>query len=128
MVNVRIHAEIMNQIEVFDIEKESVIKTVPSNPMIQAEAENILKHIHDIYKKINPIPKKGLMMKIPIKPMIHVKNQWMDSLVDEMIIFYPEDEEPYIMTYDDENHFFFFTISNRKSANEFIINILSSSQ
>lgn len=123
-----IFAETTNQIEIFDIEKGAVIKTVPPNPIFQTESAKILKNIKDIYKKVNPIPKKGLMAKIPLNPMIPVQNKWLHSLVDEVIIFFPEDEEPYIMTFDDENNYYFFTINNANLTSEFIVKILSLSQ
>ena len=121
-------AETTKQIEIFDIEKGAVIKTVPPNPIFQTEAAKILKNIKGIYKKVNPIPKKGLMVKIPLNPMISVQNQWLHTLVDEIIIFFPEDEDPYIMTFDDENNYYFFTINNPKSTSEFILRTLSLSQ
>ena len=121
-------AEKTNQIEIFDIEKGAVIKTVPSNPSFQSESAKILNSIKDIYKKVNPIPKKGLMVKIPLNPMIPVQNQWLHALVDEIIIFFPEDEDPYIMTFDDENNYYFFTINNPRSTSEFILRTLSLSQ
>lgn len=124
----RTFAATTNQIEVFDIEKGSVIKTVPPNPIFQTEASKILNSIKDVYKKINPIPKKGLMVKIPLSPMIPVQNQWIHSLVDEIIIFFPEGEKPYIMTFDDENNYYFFTISNPDAISEFILRTLSLSQ
>ncbi len=121
-------AETSKQIEIFDIEKGTVIKTVPLNLIFQTESAKILNSIKDIYKKVNPIPNKGLMVKIPLNPMIPVQNQWLTSHVDEIIIFLPEDEEPYIMTFDDENNVYFFTINNQNSVSEFILKTLSLSQ
>lgn len=116
-------AEVNSQIEIFEIEKGTVI-TVPSNDLFQLEAVNILKDIKDVYKKLNPIPNKGMMVKIPVNPMIPIQNQWMNSLIDEVIIFFPEDDEPYIMTYDDENNFYFFSINQSKLATEFVFKLL----
>lgn len=120
----QILAQKNNQIEIFDIEKGTILKAVPSNDLFQLEAANILKDIKDIYKKINPIPQKGMMVKIPVNPMIPIQNQWMNSLIDEVIIFFPEGDEPYIMTYDDENNFYFFSINQSKLTTDFVLRLL----
>ena len=108
-------AQTPNQIEVFDVEKGAVLKSIPVNPLFHKKATTILHSIQDLYKKVNPIPKKGMMVKIPLNPIIHVKNKWIDSTVDEVIVFFPEDEEPYIMIYDEENNYYFFSIDNHKA-------------
>lgn len=118
-------AQTNNQIEIFDIENGTVIKTIPINSSLQAEVEHMLKNINEVYKKINPIPKKGMMAKIPLNPMIPVENQWMHSLIDEVIIFFPEEEEPYVMTYDDENNFYFFTLTDSQLPIDFLIKMFN---
>ncbi|WP_102272997.1 hypothetical protein [Cytobacillus massiliigabonensis] len=118
-------AKINRSIEIYDINQEMVIKTITNSPLIRKESELILQGINDIYKKFNPIPEQGLLVKVPLEPAIHVSNQWINTLVDELIIFYPEDEEPFILVYDDENNTYFFTIS-QKSAAETLIALLFS--
>ncbi|MBU8880463.1 hypothetical protein BGM26_16030 [Bacillus sp. FJAT-29790] len=105
-----------NQIEIFDIEKRTIIKTIPTNPDIQSVAGKFLSEIKDLYKNINPIPKKGFMVKIPLDPSIKVHNQWINDLIDEVIIIFPIEGSPYIMTYDDQNNTYFFTINNIVNA------------
>ncbi|QED46713.1 hypothetical protein [Cytobacillus dafuensis] len=107
-----IYGQNVGQIEIFDIEKGMVTHTVPMTPTIQKNIEEIVKEIHDVYKKFNPIPNKGQMIKIPLNPPIPVQNQWLHSLIDEIIIFLPEEGKPFIMTYDDENHTYFFISNN----------------
>ncbi|WP_075981874.1 hypothetical protein [Bacillus massilinigeriensis] len=104
------HSQGLNQVEIFDLEKGKVIKTVPVSQVTQNEAEKYLKGINRIYVKLNPIPKKGHMIKIPLEPQVLVKNQWMESYVNEIIIVFPIKEQPYLMLFDDENnsHFLYF--------------------
>ncbi|MED3573086.1 hypothetical protein [Cytobacillus praedii] len=110
-------------IEIYNIEQETVIKTITVNPFIQKDSDKILQEIGGIYKKFNPLPEKGLLVKIPLDPAIHVANQWVNTLVDELIIFYPEEDEPFILIYDDENSTYFFTV-DRKVPEEILFTLL----
>ncbi|KOP71128.1 hypothetical protein AMS60_24065 [Bacillus sp. FJAT-21945] len=116
-------AQMKNVIEIYDIEQEIVIKTITKNPLIQKASEKTLQGISDIYKNFNPLPEKGLMAKIPLDPATHVVNQWVNTVVDELIIFFPEEAEPFIMIYDDENTTYFFSI-NQKVNTEILSTLL----
>ena len=106
-----IHAqEKSERIEVYHIDKAKVIKELPSTAAIHKEAEKYLSNIAGIYKKINPIPRKGYIVRIPLRPPLKVQNEWIHTLADEMNIFYPIEEDPYIMMFDDENNLYFFTM------------------
>ncbi|MFD1739408.1 hypothetical protein ACFSCX_23280 [Bacillus salitolerans] len=102
-------AQTNQQIEIFDINKGKVIKTVQLNSDLQQEVKNFLYEITSIYVKSNPIPNSGFMIRIPLEPNVMVKNRWFYDLVDEVIIIYSGQEEPYLMIYDDENKSYFFT-------------------
>lgn len=110
------HAQMNGSIQIYDVDQEIVIKTITMNPFIRKDSEKILQGINDIYKKFNPIPDKGLLVKIPLNPAIQVKNQWINTLVDELIIFYPEEEDPFILVYDDENNTYFFSVDRKVTA------------
>lgn len=96
-------------IEIFDINKECVVKKVHSNPAIQKEVELYLKGITDIYTKFNPIPNKGYMIKIPLEVPIAVQNKWISTFVDEVIIIVPEGQGRYLMVFDNKDRALFFT-------------------
>ncbi|WP_338753185.1 hypothetical protein [Bacillus sp. FJAT-52991] len=96
-------------VEVFSIEQEKVIKTVPSNASIQKEAANYLANITDIYRKVSPIPKEGTMVKIPLSPEVQVKNRWVDTKVNQVIVVIGKNEEPFLMIFDDKNNLHLFT-------------------
>lgn len=95
------------QVEIYDVAKRKVIHSKPISFITQKEAAKYIKGIDDIYVKVNPIPKAGQMIKIPLEPPIAVKNEWMDSLVDEVIVIFPKGEKPYLMMFDDENQYHF---------------------
>ncbi|MBC5635215.1 hypothetical protein H8S33_00110 [Ornithinibacillus sp. BX22] len=104
-----VNAQSITNVELFDIEKNEIIKTTKPNRKIQLEVEKIIKEIDDIVRKLKPIPDKGYMIRIPLKPSIQLENQWVYALIDEVIIIIPEDEEPYLLLFDDENKTHFFT-------------------
>lgn len=107
--NTDIDAQGTIQLELFDIQQGKVIQTAPSSSAIQDEARTYLNSIDNIYVKLNPIPEKGVMIKIPLEQSFQVENQWMNSLVDEIIVIFSKEEKPYLLTFDDENHLHVFT-------------------
>ncbi|RLL43667.1 hypothetical protein D8M04_12140 [Oceanobacillus piezotolerans] len=97
-----------SQIEVFDIEKGEVTKKVEMNPSIQAEVEMFLENINEAYHKFDPIPKEGKLIRVPLQPSVTVENEWVHTLIDEVIIISPKSGEPHLMLFDDENNIHFF--------------------
>lgn len=108
-----VNAQTRPNIELLDIEKNEITKTVPTNPKIQFEAEKIIKEIDNVVKKLKPIPDKGYMIKIPLEPSHRVENKWIYALIDEMIIIIPKNEKPYLLLFDDENKSYFFTFDSK---------------
>ncbi|MDR4890271.1 hypothetical protein RGU12_22475 [Fredinandcohnia sp. QZ13] len=97
------------EIQIFDINQDMVIKHLPVSTDIQQEVEYILKGINGVYVKYNPIPNTGLMIRIPLEPTIMVRTQWFDDLVDEVTLIFTDQESPYLMVFDDENKPYFLT-------------------
>lgn len=104
-----VSAQSITEIEIFDIEKNKIIK-IQKNPKIQLETKKIIKEIDNIVTKFNPIPDKGYLVKIPLTPSLQLKNKWVNTSIDEVIIIIPEDEKPYLLIIDNENKPHFFTI------------------
>jgi len=108
-----VSAQSTTNIELLDIEKNNIIKTTPTNPKIQLEAEKIIKEIDNVVQKLNPFPDNGYMVKIPLGPSLRLENKWVNALIDEVIIIIPEDEKPYLLIFDDENKSYFFTFETK---------------
>lgn len=100
------------KIEVFEIAKGKVIKEVPINREIQMEIEHYLKEISGVYQKVKPIPSAGIMIKIPLDPVVRVENQWLTQFIDEVIIILPADGNPVLMI-PDEKRVLFFTFKGK---------------
>lgn len=96
------------QIEIFYIDKGKVIKELPSNEVIEQEVATILAGITDLYRGFEPIPPKGHMIKIPLEKPVKVKNEWLDDLINEVILIFPEYENPHLMVFGDDNSHYFF--------------------
>ncbi|MFN7253427.1 MAG: hypothetical protein ACK4M9_22040 [Anaerobacillus sp.] len=105
-----VYAKSSKSVQILDIEKSEIIKTVPSSSLVQFEAEKFLKEIDSVVKKFKPIPESGYLIKIPLEPSFHLENKWVNTLTDEIIVIIPDDENPYLLTFDDENKSWFFTI------------------
>jgi hypothetical protein len=108
-----VNAQSNKNIELLDIEKNEIIKTTPTNSNIQLEAEKIINEIDCVVKKLEPIPDKGYMIKIPLEPSYQLENKWVNALIDEVIFIIPETEKPFLLTFDDENNPWFFTFQTK---------------
>lgn len=123
-----VKAQNQNLVLVLDIKTNKIIKTTPPNPNVQLETVKIMKAIDGVVKKINPIPNKGLMVKIPLEPSFHLQNKWVNALIDEVIIIIPENEMPYLLLYDDENNSYFCTFDTKIDMLINTLNIPSTSE
>jgi hypothetical protein len=108
-ISLQAQANPTGKVEIFHINKGKVIKRVPLNRAIQKDVVTITENINDLYREIEPIPKKGYMVKIPLEQAVMVKNEWLEDLIGEVILIFPEYENPHLMLFNDENIPFFFT-------------------
>ncbi|RAS71828.1 hypothetical protein [Priestia endophytica] len=95
-------------VEVFDLTQSKVVKITPTNEVLQKEAEKSIRSITLLSKKVSPLPRKGALVRIPLDPAVSIRNEWMDDLVDEVIIIFGEREKPLLMVFTDENRTLFF--------------------
>lgn len=109
------------QIEIFDIYKGKVIKAMPAKEGIQEEIYKLLSTVTGLYPELEPIPDKGYMVKVPLEPPINLKNQWLDDKVAEVIVIFPEYENPHLMAFDSKSNTFFFTFNG--SVDDFLTKI-----
>lgn len=103
-------------IELFDIGKEQVVRSIPSDASIQKEAESCLQGITNIYVRFRPIPSKGYMVKIPLENPVQVDNPWVKCLVDQIILVFPGEEKPYLLVFDNRNRLTCLTFEGKTDA------------
>ncbi|KHF37748.1 hypothetical protein LQ50_25585, partial [Halalkalibacter okhensis] len=84
----------------------------------RSKTELYLKNINDLYKKFKPMPRKGLLVRVPLEPSVSLKNDWVNTSVNEVIFIFPSNEPPLLLTFDKENTPYFFTFT--KNINDFL--------
>ncbi|KAJ49721.1 hypothetical protein BD780_001566 [Clostridium tetanomorphum] len=108
---INVYGKQYKSIEIFDINKNNVIKNIESSSEIEKQVKNYLQNIKGIYGKFNPIPDKGYMIKIPLDTPIAIQNTWISSFIDEVIMIFPENEPPYLMVLDNEERSIFLSFN-----------------
>lgn len=108
---VNIYAKDYNEIEIYDIKKDKLIRTVHSSSEIQNLVINYLEGIDGIYAKLNPIPKEGYAIKVSLDSPVVLQNQWVNRIVDEAIIVLPKEEGPkaFCIIFEEEDKLMCFT-------------------
>lgn len=96
-------------VEIFDINKNCVIKTVQVDSSVQRQVEEYFKGITGIYAKFDPIPDKGYMVRVPLEKPVMIKNKWINTFVEETIIIFPQNEKAYLMVFDNKDRVLFFS-------------------
>ncbi|MFS0861067.1 hypothetical protein [Fredinandcohnia sp. 179-A 10B2 NHS] len=97
-------------IEIFDISKGKVVMDDQVTNELQQDVQEFLNGITGVFTQLKPIPEKGFMVKIPIDPTM-VQNKWFNDVVDEVILIFPDYENPYLLVFDDENNPRIFTFT-----------------
>ncbi|WP_409271837.1 hypothetical protein V1499_19595 [Neobacillus sp. SCS-31] len=95
-------AQTNRQIELFDIAKGKVVMTAQPNPKVHEEVGKFLAGITGAYPKLNPVPREGFIIRVPLEPSVKVKTQLFTGPVDEVIIIFPAYENPHLMFFDDK--------------------------
>ena len=99
-------------VEIFDIVKGEVIKTVQSNAAIEREVQSYLNNITGMYVKVNAFPEKGYIIRVPLESDEKQKSHWLNdsgiSSVNEVFILFPEQGEPYLLVLDEQGRPLFY--------------------
>jgi len=122
-IPIQTKAETQNIVEIYDIGQEQVIKRIKLNEIIQIDVTELLEGIDGIFKKVRPIPDDGLIIKVPLEPHLIVENEWINDLIEEVLIFYSEDDYPYLLIFDQENSSHFFTFNGDSLS--FLLKVLN---
>ncbi|MBM7869955.1 hypothetical protein JOC70_001425 [Clostridium pascui] len=106
-----IYAKDYNDIEIYDIKKDKLIKTVQSNSEIENLVISYLQEIDGIYAKLNPIPKEGYAIKVSLESPLVLQNEWINDIVDQAIIVLPKEEghKAFFIIFENEDKLMCFT-------------------
>ena len=101
-------------IEIYNIDKEEVVKKHKSSAEAEALALGILRSITSLYIDITPIPRSGYIIRIPFKTPVELNRYWSETrninYIDSVYLFFPEDTRraPYLMILDNNARPIFF--------------------
>lgn len=101
-------------IKVIDIEINDVVAERESSSKIEKEVEKVITSIKGIAVEVNPIPKTGYIIRIPLTKPLNIKNQWYDHIVNEVIVLYSTTHHfpNKVVLFTDENEPMFFDIND----------------
>ncbi|WP_134701676.1 hypothetical protein [Ammoniphilus sp. YIM 78166] len=94
-------AQETTDLEIYDIEKEQIVKRIPNTPEIQQDVTQYLKTIDRTIPPLGQVPKKGKMVRIPIQPPSQIENQWIKGTIYEVFFILLPDRDPFIIVYDE---------------------------
>jgi hypothetical protein len=99
-------------IEIFDISKGKVVKTMKPETLIQSETEKFLGNITGMYVKVNAFPEKGFIVRVPFEPSIQVQSHWLNDYginsVGDCFVIFPDKGKPYLLVLDSDFRPFFY--------------------
>ena len=115
--SINIHAQSYNNVEIFHITQGKIVKLVKSNSAVQKETVNYLENIKGVYPKFNPIPEKGYAIRVPLTPSVQIQNSWTNTLVHEVIIMFPDEQDslPFLMFFEDDGKLMCFRFEGHTS-------------
>ncbi len=96
-----VSAQQTTDLEVYDIEKEQIVKRIPNTPEIQQDITQYLKTINQAVPPLGQVPKKGKMVRIPLQPPAPIENQWIKGTLYEVFLILLPDRDPFIIVYDE---------------------------
>lgn len=88
-------------VEVFDIEKEQIVKRIPNSPEIQQDITQYMKTINRAIPPLGQVPKKGKMVRIPLPQPLQIENQWIKANLHEVFLILLPDRDPFVIVYDE---------------------------
>jgi len=115
IVSEDMEAQSRRDIEIFDVEKGTVIKRISPNTQTQAkiqkEAGKYLEEITGMFVKVNALPNSGYIVRLPLEPAITIRNQWLNQTVREVFVIFSEGA-PYLLVLDEEERPLFYNFNS----------------
>jgi hypothetical protein len=85
-------ADQVEQVELFDTDKQKVVETFPNSSIFQEQAEKILNSVSGRVLELNPSLEQAMIVKIPLappKPLVH-KPSRLDVQIATMFVVMPK--------------------------------------
>jgi len=111
-LSANIYAFGRQNIEIFDIDKNMVVKSIELTSEIQNEVKNYVKKISGMYVKVDALPDSGIIIRVPLNPPIMADNQWLSgyniNMVNEVFVIIPAQGKAFLLILDNEARPLFF--------------------
>jgi hypothetical protein len=93
------------QVEVFDVKLGRTVKQFTNTPEIRQEAERLIGSITGVVTNVNPEPKEGIIVGIPLIPPLQVKNSWVQDTAVILFVFINRAtvDRPVLLLINDDN-------------------------
>lgn len=97
------HAEGYQNIEIFDPLQNKVVKEVQTSKEINDMVVDWINGIDGFYSGIDPIKDDGYAIRFPVNPSIQLQNQWLNTIVKEVYLIIPENNQPFFLVFETED-------------------------
>jgi hypothetical protein len=102
-ISTNVFAKEYKYAQIFDPKQDKVVQIVQLNSEIHNLVVSYIEDVDTIYGKNNPIPEDGYAIKIPLYPEIKAQKKCLNALIKEVYIIIPENEQPFIMLFENKN-------------------------
>ncbi|WP_028548876.1 hypothetical protein [Paenibacillus sp. UNC451MF] len=99
-----VHAEPQPPVQVFDVQQEQVVATLPNTPDFREQAASWLKAVHSLSLRARVEAESGIVVHIPLQPPLPVQHNWLTMNAAELYLFIDskEKESPHLLVFSSE--------------------------
>ncbi|WP_127585331.1 hypothetical protein [Paenibacillus koleovorans] len=73
--------------QVFDIKLGKIVHTFPNTPELRLEVEKWIGSIEGLVAAVNPEPLEGVIIRIPLNPVLQINNEWLRNRAVQAFLF-----------------------------------------
>lgn len=97
-------AEPLPPVQVFDVQQEQVVATLPNTPAFREQAASWLKAVQRLSNRARVEAETGIVVHIPLQPPLPVQHNWLSMNAAELYLFIdPEKKEsPHLLVFSSE--------------------------
>ncbi|TVX92945.1 type IV secretion system protein VirB6 [Paenibacillus agilis] len=90
------------QVQLFDMQQERIVKTLPNTPAVQAEATKWLQSVTGLSPQLNIGSKCGYIVRIALANPFQVKLPRIDFQTNDVFLIYCPDKKPLLLVFTPE--------------------------
>ncbi|MBD8497562.1 hypothetical protein [Paenibacillus arenosi] len=90
------------QVQLFDMQQERIVKTIPNTPAIQAEAAKWLQSVTGLSPQLNIGSKCGYIVRIALANPYQIKLPRLEVQTKDVFLIYCPDKQPLLLVFTPE--------------------------